>query len=148
MAQWFSGGNKFNDLAKFLHFYEEDLALYLNNLEFPLPMSDLYQVWLKLACWFWRRFFFNTNTNEYGFPYCGPSRPWGPWFEETWIYIISESFHVNMIYSGSVVLEKKIFKWTHPIYVYFFDYLPFEEDLALYSNNLESPLPKDNLYQV
>jgi hypothetical protein len=48
MAQWFSE-KKINDLAKFLHFYdylpfEEDLALYLINLEFPLPKSDLYQV--------------------------------------------------------------------------------------------------------
>jgi hypothetical protein len=123
MAQWFSREKRFNDLAKFLHFYdylpfEEGQALYLYNLEFPLPKSDLYKVWLKLACWFWRRrFFFNTNTNEYGFPYCGPSQPWGPWFEETWIYIISESFHVNLTYSGSVVLEKKIFKWPHPIFV-------------------------------
>jgi hypothetical protein len=51
-----------------------------------------------------------------------------------------------MTYSGSVVLEK-IFKWPHPISD-FCDYLPSEEDLALYLNNLESPLPKDNLYQV
>jgi hypothetical protein len=28
------------------------------------------------------------------------------------------------------------------------DYLPFEEDLALYFNKLDLPLPKDNLYQV
>jgi hypothetical protein len=41
----------------------------------------------------------------------------GPWLQETWIYIISESFHVNMTYSGSVVLEKKIFKWPLPIFV-------------------------------
>ena len=40
--------------------FEEDLALYLNNLEFPLPKDDLYQVWLKLACWFWRRRFFKN----------------------------------------------------------------------------------------
>jgi hypothetical protein len=30
----------------------------------------------------------------------------------------------------------------------FCDYLPFEEELALYLNKLEFPLPKDNLYQV
>jgi hypothetical protein len=47
----------------------------LNNLEFHLPKDELYQVWLKLACWFWRgRFFFNINTCKYGFPYCGPSK--------------------------------------------------------------------------
>jgi hypothetical protein len=75
------------------------------------------------------------------FPIVAPPEPQRPWFEETWIYIISESFHVNITYSGSVVLKKKIFKWPHPSF-------PFEEDLALYLNNLESLLPKDDLYQV
>jgi hypothetical protein len=41
----------------------------------------------------------------------------------TWIYIRSESFHVNIGSSSSVVLKKKI--------LYFCDYLPFEKDLAL-----------------
>jgi hypothetical protein len=38
--------------------FEENLALYLNYLEFPLPKDDLYQFWLKMACWFWRKRFF------------------------------------------------------------------------------------------
>jgi hypothetical protein len=45
-----------------------------------------------------------------------PPDPRGPWCEQFWIYIISESFPVNMTDYGSVVLEKKIFKWTHPIF--------------------------------
>jgi hypothetical protein len=53
------------------------------------------------------------------FPIVAPPDPWGSWCEQFWIYIISESFHVNMIYSGSVVLEKKIFKWPHPIFCIF-----------------------------
>jgi hypothetical protein len=52
-----------------------------------------------------------------------------------------------MTYSGSVVLEKKILNDPTP-FLHFCDYLPFEEDLALYLNNLESPLRKDDLYQV
>jgi hypothetical protein len=45
-----------------LHFcdyfpFEEDLALDLYNFILSLPKDDLYQVWLKLACWFWRRWF-------------------------------------------------------------------------------------------
>jgi hypothetical protein len=42
-----SQGEKINDLDKRLHFYlpfEEELALYLYNLEFPLSKDDLYQV--------------------------------------------------------------------------------------------------------
>ena len=43
----------FNDPTPFLHFwdylpFEEDLVLYFNNLEFPSPKNDLYQVWLIL----------------------------------------------------------------------------------------------------
>jgi hypothetical protein len=57
---------------------------------------------------------------------------------------MSESFHVKMSSSGSVVLEKKIFKCpTH-----FSDYLPVEEDLALNLCNFEFPILNENLYQV
>jgi hypothetical protein len=63
LAQWFWRGRFLNDPILFLHFcdylpFEEDLALYLNKLEFPLPKENLYQVWLNLASWFWRRRFF------------------------------------------------------------------------------------------
>jgi hypothetical protein len=37
--------------------FEEDLALYLNKHGLALPKNNLYQVWLNLACWFWRRRF-------------------------------------------------------------------------------------------
>jgi hypothetical protein len=55
-----------NDPTPFLHFYdylpfEKDLAHY----EFPLPKDDLYQVLLKLACWFWRRIFLKFSVNFY-----------------------------------------------------------------------------------
>jgi hypothetical protein len=35
--------------------FEEDLAIYLNKLNFPLSKDNLYQVWLNLIRWFWRR---------------------------------------------------------------------------------------------
>jgi hypothetical protein len=57
---------------------------------------------------------------------------------------MSESFHVNMTYSGSVVLKIKKISMTLPNFLHSYDYLPFEEDLALYLNNLKSPLPKDD----
>jgi hypothetical protein len=43
------GKKNFNDLAKFLQFYdylpfEEDLALYLSNLKFSLPKDGFNQV--------------------------------------------------------------------------------------------------------
>jgi hypothetical protein len=114
--------------------FEEDLALKLNNLESPLPKDNLYQVWLKLACWFWRSFFFNINTGTYGFSYCGLTRTPGTMM---WT-ILNLNFHVNITYSGSMAL-------TPP---HFCNYFPFEEDLAFNLNNLEFPLPKNDLYQV
>jgi hypothetical protein len=56
-------------------------------------------------------FLFNIDICEYSFPYCGPSRPKGIMM---WINV-SESFHVNMSYFGSVIPGKKIFEWPHPI---------------------------------
>jgi hypothetical protein len=50
----------------------------LNNLEFPLPNDDLYQVWLTLDSWLRRRrLFFHINTCKYGFLHCGLYRPPG-----------------------------------------------------------------------
>ena len=35
--------------------FEKGVALHLNKLESPPPKDALWQVWLKLAQWFWRR---------------------------------------------------------------------------------------------
>jgi hypothetical protein len=57
---------------------------------------------------------------------------------------MSESFHVNMRYSGAMVLKgENVNDLTN-----FYDYLPFKEDLALYLNNFEFPLPRDDFYHV
>jgi hypothetical protein len=49
LAQWFWRRRFLNDPTPFLHFcnylpLEEDLALYLNKLEFPLFKDNVYQV--------------------------------------------------------------------------------------------------------
>jgi hypothetical protein len=49
LAQWFWRRRFLNDPIPSLHFYdyptlEEDLALYLNKLGFPLPKDNVYQV--------------------------------------------------------------------------------------------------------
>jgi hypothetical protein len=47
-----------------------------------------------------------------------------------------------MTYSGSVVLEKKIFQMTPTHFLIFCDYLPFEDDLALYFDILNPLYPR------
>jgi hypothetical protein len=77
MVLWFMRRNHLNDPTRFLQFcdyspFEEDLDLHLNEL-------DLY-VCTKFDC-NWsagsgeKDFFFNINISEYGFRYCGHSRP-------------------------------------------------------------------------
>jgi hypothetical protein len=63
-------------------------------------------------------FFFQYKHVNMGFPIVAPPDPRGPWFVQTWIFIIPESFLVNMSSSGSVVCEKKILKWPHPIFAF------------------------------
>jgi hypothetical protein len=55
---------------------------------------------------------------------------------------MSRSFDINLSFSGPVVLEKKIY---YPIFAFL---MPFEENLVLYLNNFEIPLPKDILLEV
>jgi hypothetical protein len=67
-----------------------------------------------------KKIFFQYRHNYVNlvFPIVTPLDPHRPWCEQFWIYIISESFPVNMTYSGSAVL-KKTFKWPHPIFTFF-----------------------------
>jgi hypothetical protein len=59
------------------------------------------------------------------------------------------SFHVNVSFSGAVVLERRYLNDPNlHVYLHFCDYLPFEEDLTLYLNKLEFPSCKDNLHKV
>jgi hypothetical protein len=86
---------------------EKDLALYLNKLEFP-PPKDVYQVWLNLACWFWRRrflIFFNCICTFLLLSPLGEGQ--SPSFEETWIPPFQGWFVPSLVRIDPVVLEKK-----------------------------------------
>ena len=59
-AQWFCRRrflnffNVFSLFCNYLHL-EKGMVHHLNKIESPSPKNALYQVWLKLAQWFWRR---------------------------------------------------------------------------------------------
>jgi hypothetical protein len=76
--------------------------------------------------------------------------PLGQWLSTSFVQTeipFTQGWSVpSLVKIGPVVLEK-IFKWPHP-FLQFCDYLPFEEDMALYLNKLEYPSLKDKLYQV
>jgi hypothetical protein len=93
------------------------LALYLNKLVFPSSKDNLYQVWLILACWFWRRRFIKTFST-FSLCYYFPLREGlSPSFEQTWIPFIQGWFVPSLVKIGPMVLEK-IFKWPHPSFTY------------------------------
>jgi hypothetical protein len=125
-----------------------ELGALFEQLEFPSPKDKLYQVWLNLACKFWRRRFLKKISAFSLFRYYLPLERCYP-------------LSLNKLESPSpnddlCEVWLKLAQWFLRIrflndptpFLHFCDYLPFEEDLALYLNKLELPLPKDSLYLV
>ena len=72
------------------------------------PLHDLHLVWLKLAQWFW--FIWKTLI-----PHCGPILPQGALI----LTNLNRSCHINLNFSGPVVLEKDIvFRHTQQFFSY------------------------------
>jgi hypothetical protein len=113
LAQWFWRRRFLYDPTPILHFceylpFEEDLALYLNKLESPSPKDDLYQLWLNLAQWFWRRKFLNIFSVFFILLLLSPlGEGQSPSFEQTWIPSPQGWFVPSLVKIGPVVLEKK-----------------------------------------
>ena len=120
----------------------------MNKLEFPSPNNALYQVWLKLAQWFWIRRFFNFFKVFSLFRNYLPLEKGG-------------GLNLNKLESPSpedalcqVWLKlaqwfwrRKFFNFVN-VFSQFIYYLPLEKDRALHLNKIESPSPKDALCQV
>jgi hypothetical protein len=128
--------------------FEEDLAFYLNKLEYPLLKDNLYQVWFNLACLFWRKRFLKIFSAFSLFRYYLPLEKGYP--------LLLNKFESpspkDDLYQVWLKLAKRFWRRrflndTTP-FLHFCDYLPFKDNLALCLNKLEFPSPKDNLYQV
>jgi hypothetical protein len=100
-----------------------------------------------LACWFWRRRFLKHFSVFLLFCDYLPLEKGNP-------------LHLNNLESPPpkddlCQVWLKFAQWfgrrflndPNP-FLHFCDYLPLEEDLALYLKKLKFPLPKDNVYQV
>ena len=87
------------------------------SFEQTSPKDALCQVWLKLAQWFWRRFFLISSMyflNYFLFPPLGKRR--GPSFEQILIYFTQGYFLQSLVEIGLVVLERLIFKFRWYIF--------------------------------
>jgi hypothetical protein len=121
---WFCRRRFLNDPTQILHFcdylpFEEDLALYLNKLDLPSPKDNLYQGWLDLAGWFWKKRFLKNFQCIFTLALLSPlGEGLSPFFEQTWISFTQGWFVPSLVKIGQVVLEKKIIKWSHPIFTF------------------------------
>jgi hypothetical protein len=80
----------------------------LNKLEFPSSKDSLYHnIWLNLACWFWRRFKKKIHR-IFTLSLLSPLREGlSPYFEQTWIPFTQGWFVPSLVNIGSAVLENK-----------------------------------------
>ena len=124
------------------------MALHLNKLESPSHKDTLCQVWLKLAQWFWRKRFVNF-VNVFSL------------FRNYLHLKKGGALHLNKLESPSpkdalckVLLKLAQWFWRRRFLNFvnvislFCNYLLFEKSGALHLNKLESPTPKDALWQV
>ena len=75
-----------------LSFLEKGMAFHLNKLESSSPRNAFCQVWLKLAQWFWRRFF---KISSMHFCYFIIISPWKSVLLLHYINIVYQGWNVN-----------------------------------------------------
>lgn len=113
------------------------------NLNLSLTEDASTQVTAVLADRFQRRIF-SKSYSIYSYvkhlaSHCGPTYPWGLWFDQTWIYTAWECFHISFSFSGHMDFWEEDF-WQIPTMS--FNCLHFQEAMALLFMKLESPLLK------
>ena len=102
------------------------LPFHLNKLKSSSPRDAFYQVWLKLAQWFYRRRFLN-------FHYFVIISPWIRAGTFIWINFIQGCFVLSKVEIGRLVLEEGDFSNSSMYFSLFRYYLPLERDSALQS---------------
>jgi hypothetical protein len=99
-----------------------------------------------LASWFWRRFKKRFSAFSL-FRYYLPLKKGDPLSLNKLIFPSPKDDLCQVWLKLTQWFWKRFLNDPTP-FLYFCDYLPFEEDLALYLNKLEFPSPKNNVYQV
>jgi hypothetical protein len=126
---------------------EMGYPLPLETLESSSFKGDLYQVWLKLAHWFWRRFLNDPTPFLHSCDY----HP----LKSTWPFIWTNlnSLHPRIIctkfdwFWPADSGEEDFYKFS--VYFYSFAIIsPCKRAISFILNKFESPWPKDDLCQV
>ena len=116
--------------------------LHLNKLESLSPKDALWQVWLKLAQWFWRRRFLNF-VNVFCtislFSPVGKGR--GHSFEETWIPFTQGYFVQSLEKLAQWFWRKEFFNFIN-VFSLFHNYLPWKKVGSFIWKNLNLLHPR------
>jgi hypothetical protein len=103
---------------------------------------------LNLACWFWRRRFLKIVSVFLLFCYYLPLEKRYPLCLNNLKSPTPKDDLCQVWLKLAQWFWRRGFLNDSTPFLHFCDYFPFEENLALYLNKLESSSPKDNLYQV
>jgi hypothetical protein len=103
---------------------------------------------LILASWFWRRRFFKNFSVVLLFRYYLPFERGYPLPLKTLKFSLSKDELCQVWLKLAQWFWRKEFLNDPTCFYIFMIISPFEADLSLYLKKLESPSPKDNLYQV
>ena len=122
------------------------MVLHLNKLESPSPKDALWQVWLKLTQWFWRRFFNFVNVFLLFHNYL-PLEKGGA--------LLLKNFESPSSKDALCQVWLKLAQWLWirfldfvNVFSLFGNYLPLEKGWALHLNKLQSPSLKEGFCQV
>ena len=151
--------NQFKPINTFAQSYDYIITLiwrgnkrsFLSDNGMFLIYKTLNPLCQRMLCWNWLggsgEGYFISSMN---FCYFVITSPWKRTWSFIWINWIPFTqgwLLPSLVEIGPVVLEKKIFKFVQCIFA--ISYLsPLEKVVALYLNKLESPSPKNALYQV
>jgi hypothetical protein len=101
-----------------------------------------------LACWFWRRRFLKNFSVFLLFCYYLPLERGNALYLNKLEFFLPKNYLCQVWSKLAQWFWRRRFLNDPTPFLHFCDYLPLEEELALYLNKLEFPLPKDNVYQV
>ena len=125
------------------------MVLYLNTLESPSSKDALYQVWLKLAQWFWWRGLLNFVEYFCYFVIISPWKRVGPFFWTNLNPLHPRVLCAKFGWNWLSVSGEEDFNFNFVnVFSPFHNYLPLEKGGALHLNKLESPSHRDALCQI
>ena len=118
------------------------MVLHLKKLESPSPMDALWQVWLELAQWFWRRNFLNfVNVFSLFRKYITLEKGGGLHLNKLKFPLPKDALCQVWLKLAQWFWRRRFFNFVN-VFSLFRNYLPLEKDRTFHLNKLESLYPR------